>query len=245
MDKERKGLFGRLLEFWTEKIRMGEEDRTGFWYKTDILEEHFAEMGTVVAQNQREIQNIFVQEMTEILPQAEKPVVLAEEKQKKMKTDVENIGERNGYTTIFSTERLLEERREETEENKIGSIFLWEIPEADGGKRSIVPVEKNVMQEEAFSFSEECVMQKEKDEISFSEERILQKGKGEFFFAKEMAGQTEDEGFTFAEEQTIQKREEEKTERRASKSVVDVEELMREMTRRLWEEREGCGRRLR
>ena len=43
MEKERKGLFERLMDFWREKIYMVGEDKIGFWYEKDSLEEHCAE----------------------------------------------------------------------------------------------------------------------------------------------------------------------------------------------------------
>ena len=45
MEKERKGLFGRLLDFWKEKIAMGQTDSIGFWNDVEAVENHFAEMG--------------------------------------------------------------------------------------------------------------------------------------------------------------------------------------------------------
>ena len=39
MEKERKGLFERLMDFWKEKIYMAGEDRIGFWYEKNPLED--------------------------------------------------------------------------------------------------------------------------------------------------------------------------------------------------------------
>lgn len=200
MEKERKGLFGRLMAFWTEKIRMVGEDRIGFWHETAFSEEHRAEMGAVAALNQRETRKVFAEEMAEILPQREEPAVLVGKKRKEIGAEAENISERKEHTTIFKAERFREMREEATDENRMRSVFLWEMPEEEGEKRSIVPVAENMVRKEEPPFVEEAV-----------------RGKGEKV----------------------------KTEKKQPKSAVDVEELMREMTRRLWEEREGCGRRLR
>ena len=60
MEKERKGLFERLMDFWKEKIYMAGEDRIGFWYEKDPLEEHLAEMGTTADVSQKEMQKNFL-----------------------------------------------------------------------------------------------------------------------------------------------------------------------------------------
>ena len=59
MEKERKGLFERLMDFWKEKIYMVGEDRIGFWYEKSYLEEYSAEMGDMDAVRQKEVQKIF------------------------------------------------------------------------------------------------------------------------------------------------------------------------------------------
>ena len=63
MEKKRKGLFERLMDFWKEKIHMVGEDRIGFWYEKESLEEHFAEMGAVADVSRKEVQkNFFTEE---------------------------------------------------------------------------------------------------------------------------------------------------------------------------------------
>lgn len=42
MEKEKKGLFGRLLDFWKEKIGAGETKGIGFWNGARELENRFA-----------------------------------------------------------------------------------------------------------------------------------------------------------------------------------------------------------
>ena len=54
MEKEKKGLFGRLLDFWKEKVGMGETDSIGFWKEAEPLEKHFSEIGAVDVLNQQE-----------------------------------------------------------------------------------------------------------------------------------------------------------------------------------------------
>ena len=65
MEKEKKGLFGRLLDFWTEKIGIGETDSIGFWHEKRTVENHFAEMGAVAALSQQETKRAFWEEAAE------------------------------------------------------------------------------------------------------------------------------------------------------------------------------------
>ena len=65
MEKERKGLFGRLLDFWREKFDMGETDSIGFWHEKEGLGQYFSEMGAVASLTQEETKRIFRQEEKE------------------------------------------------------------------------------------------------------------------------------------------------------------------------------------
>ena len=56
LEKEKKGLFGRMLDFWREKIGMGETDGIGFWNDRENVENHFAEMGAVASLMQRALE---------------------------------------------------------------------------------------------------------------------------------------------------------------------------------------------
>lgn len=202
MEKEKKGLFGRLLEFWREKISMGEMDSIGFWHEKADVENRFSEMGAVAVLSQEETKKTFWQEMGKDASEEEMGVFLSETV-KEEKTDLleeaEKMGKQNG-SRIFAAEVFQEEKKKETEEKGIGKAFLWEVPEKETEKRSIVPV----MEEAA------------------EEKRIVME-----------------------EEQEMPKREDMKKEEQQAEPVIDIEKLMRQMTKKLWEERESCGRRLR
>ncbi len=53
------------------------------------------------------------------------------------------------------------------------------------------------------------------------------------------------EGLPVEEEKELPKQEGKKREETQAEPVIDIERLMRQMTKKLWEEREGSGRRLR
>ena len=57
--------------------------------------------------------------------------------------------------------------------------------------------------------------------------------------------QAEQETVVSTEQMEVFKPEQKKRDEKKTVSEVDIEKLMRQMTQKLWEEREGCGRRLR
>lgn len=207
MEKEKKGLFLRLLDFWKEKISMSGMDRIGFWHEKEAVENHFAEMGTVAALSQRETKKVFWEEAA-----AEKEKAALEEsileKQKRglhmeaaeeENTDRETL-EEGTRGILFSAELLRERGQAEKKENVMRRAFFTETAEEGREKRSIVPVSAEAVTEE-----------------------------------KVYAG----------EEEKITAKETHKKEETQTESVIDIEKLMRQMTKKLWEERESCGRRLR
>ena len=207
MEKEKKGLFGRLLDFWKEKISMGGMDSIGFWHEKEDVENHFAEMGAVAALSQRETKKVFWEEAA---AETEKTAFVESilEKQKSiLRTETaeeEKIGgetaEKGKKGTLFSAEILRENGLAEKKETGMRQAFFTEIAEEEREKRSIVPVFAEAAEEERVHAAEEEKMP----------------------------------------EKEIHKKEETQTE-----SVIDIEGLMRQMTKKLWEERESCGRRLR
>ena len=192
MERERKGLFERLMDFWKEKIYMAGEDRIGFWYEKDPLEEHLAEMGTVTYANQKEEKKNFFSEkeeqrqMLHEMFSADK----TEEPQKKKES-------------IFSESVQMFKENEEAEKSRNAQVLLWEEPEMEKVRRKSIAI---AVQEE--------------------------KAKGERIAAEIREEKAEDREMSARIEQ-------QKT------AEIDVEKLMQQITKKLWEEREGCGRRLR
>lgn len=207
MEKEKKGLFGRLLDFWKEKISMGGMDSIGFWHEKEDVENHFAEMGAVAALSQRETKKVFWKEAAAETEKTAFAESILEKQKSILRTETaeeEKIGgetaEKGKKGTLFSAEILRENGLAEKKETGMRQAFFTEIAEEEREKRSIVPV-----------FAEAA-----------EEERV----------------HAEEEEKMIAEE--IHKKEETQTE-----AVLDIEKLMRQMTKKLWEERESCGRRLR
>ena len=208
MEKEKEGLFGRLVHFWKEKIRMQGEDGIGFWKVADDVENHFAEMGAVTVLSQKETRGTFWQEEAERKVQEKKVIqLLPEAEMVKVRKEISEEAEEREEKAeqgkrIFMAERFLEGKTERADGSDLRPVFMRNMPEEDGKKRDIIPVlEKN------------SVMQ-EREQIS----DVMQEGKTVEDVQKE--------------EKSVEQR-------------VDVEQLMREITKRLREEREGCGRRLR
>ena len=202
MEKEKKGLFGRLLDFWKEKIGMGEMDSIGFWNGEEAVENHFAEMGAVAVLNQQETKKNFWEEQTEMSSEGKGWELLSDEKTEKkyFRENDRTIEERKEPAAIFTAEIFREKSQKETEDNMMGRSLLWKEPVEEQATRRIIPV----------------VMETANEKKEYAER-----------------------------EEPVPKKEESRKEEKQTETMVDIEKLMQEMTKRLWEERESCGRRLR
>lgn len=201
MEKERKGLFGRMLHFWREKISMSDGDGIGFWNGKETMENHFAELGAVAALSQAETKKIFW-EMAEKVPAKESNENVAMQsadiqREKRLflqEKEKEPLAEKHQSSIL----RMSEMRLGEDSKTVFGKVFQQEIE--FGERRKIIPVA----------------------EESAEQPKIVSK-----------------------EIPEVPKMEKVKAEEKQTLSEMDIEKLMRQMTRKLWEEREGCGRRLR
>ena len=211
MEKEKKGLFGRLLDFWKEKIGIGGTDSIGFWHEKRTVENHFAEMGTVAALSQQEMKRVFWEEAAETVFQQEEMenIVLGKrkdaviEKKEDSASEMQEESERaeNKRTTrIFTAELFREEKQAEAEKEGMGRTFFLEKPVEEVEWRRVIPVTAEMAHEKKVALEEP---------------------------------------------QEMEKREEPQRKEVQAEPVVDIEKLMRQMTKKLWEERESCGRRLR
>lgn len=206
MEKEKKGLFGRLLDFWKEKISLGETEGIGFWNDTENAENHFAEMGAVASLTQEETKKAFWKETAGMTQdETEERIFFVEEaeKEKPIEEEKEAANKKRNRAKLFAEEVFRNGgwETEATEESRLGEVFLWEMPEEEKTARNIIPVAEEAEQEEEATETEAG------QEIPMEE---------------------------------IPKREEKQRE-----TQIDIEKLMRQMTKKLWEERESCGRRLR
>lgn len=215
MEQEKKGLFGRLLEFWmgkaeeknggigfwsgekaekpimTEKMQeilpQGKAEKKAFWEET---------IQTAAEKKEKEEQEFLQKERKQFFS-GEKT---EEKKETALQTAEEKVQEKKTIVPIFTAEIFREETERRTEEERQKTIFLREQPLEERTQRKIVPIA----------------------EVQGS--------------AKKAVAETEAE----------QPQEKEKKEREETKHAeIDIERLMREMTKRLWEERETSGRRLR
>ena len=190
-----------MLDFWREKIGMGETDGIGFWNDRENVENHFAEMGAVASLTQEETKKDFWQETAEsVLEEATEGELFFAEKKKPVQKEEANPQEKRRTARLLTAEMFRLEQEDAVEEERLGQVFLWETPGMEEEKRSIVPVMEEVVQEEEKT--------EKKAEESPEREKIKKEGQ-----------QVESE--------------------------IDIEKLMRQMTKKLWEERESCGRRLR
>ena len=201
MEKKRKGLFERLMDFWREKIYMVGEDRIGFWYEKDSLEEHFVEMGAVADMNRKEVQKNFSFEM--------------EEKQQRVldmfSAEKAEVPQKKKESVFVESMQMFKEN-EEAEKSRNAQVLLWEEPEMEKEKRERVTID--VQEAKAKKERIVPVVREEKTTESFAEEK-----EGDWERPARIEQQKNVE--------------------------IDVEKLMQQITKKLWEERESCGRRLR
>lgn len=216
MQQEKKGLFGRLLDFWKEKT---EETGggIGFWSGGKTEGKTAAEnRQDALPQEKAEKKPFFWEETVRTAKEKkaeeaetfgqERRRSFAEEKTEKAKgtalrTAEESTQERKTIAPIFTAEIFREktERREAEERRK--TIFMQEAPFAEQKKRKTIPIVAET------GLAEKAAVAEEAEDVP----------------------------------QEAPKKEREQ----AKGTEIDIERLMREMTKRLWEEREASGRRLR
>lgn len=201
MQQEKRGLFGRLLDFWKEKAEEA-GGGIGFWSggKTE---------GKTAAENRQDA-----------LPQekAEKKPFFWEET---VRTAKEKKAEE---AETFGQERRRSFAEEKTEEAKGPALRTAE--ESTQERKTIAPI-----------FTAETFGQERRRPFAEQEKRKTIPIVAETGLAEKAAA---------AEETKEVPQEAPKKEREQAKGAeIDIERLMREMTKRLWEEREASGRRLR
>ena len=137
MEKEKKGLFGRLMEFWRGKIGMDEANGIGFWHEKADVENHFSEMGAVAVLSQEETKKTFWEKTESTVSEKIKEGFLTEtvkEEKAKFPEETEKAGKQSGFR-IFAAEVFREEKGEEavmgivvTTTIKINSQILKLLP---------------------------------------------------------------------------------------------------------------------
>ena len=214
MAEEKKGLFGRLLDFWKEKTEE-KGGGIGFWNR------------------EKEEQGKAAEKWQDVLPQekAEKPTFSEET----MRIAKEKKEEEQGLLQKEGKQFFVEEKAEEKQEPA-----LWTAEESMQERKTIIPIFT------AAVFREKTERQEEKEKrnlIFWQEEPFAEQEKRKTIPIAAESTPAEKET---AEEETEKPQETPKKEREQAKGAeIDIERLMREMTKRLWEERETSGRRLR
>ena len=201
MEKERKGLFERLMDFWKEKIHMVGEDKIGFWYEKDSLEEHFAEMDAVDDVNRKNVQKTFFPEKEEKQQRIQE--MFSAEKAEEQTKEKESI---------FAESVKMFKENEEAERSRNAQVLQWKEPVMEKRNRENIVIIEQEEKTKGERIADE--IREEKNAESFAEEK------------------EEDRGMSARIEQQ-------------NSAEIDVEKLMQQITKKLWEEREGCGRRLR
>lgn len=196
MEKEKKGLFARLLDFWKEKVGGTETDGIGFWKEKKM------DGGSVGADVPVRGMETRLLRQEEEIPVQEKKIFFTES-ENRWKRALEAAEDptrihKKSKTGILTAEIFRQEKEEETEKSGIGKAFFKDAEEREK-PRNIIPVAEPA---------------KKTKETEREEERPL-----------------------YIEEK-------QKDEKRGE-AQIDIEKLMRQMTKKLWEERESCGRRLR
>jgi len=219
MEKERQGLFQRLLSFWQGKTEADAEKGIGFWNGAEPEGKPFAEVGKLFSVGREEMKKPFWEETADAVVERRKREEMIFEKQK-IAPDV--FAQQETGEAVLDRETVVEgeakksiwENREETvgkkgrifsvdlfreDKEKSGSeLFFMESPEGPQEKRARIPALADGQQK--------------KEPIT--EEQVLK-------------------------QEVIRKKEVQ------AEPGIDIEKLMRQMTEKLWEEREGCSRRFR
>lgn len=230
--KEKKGLFAQLASFWKESIRMGLEESIGFWmgaekeqYKESSSERFTTqERKTLRQEGAADVLRAKKQE-TGLLAQERTIFAAAEKEQDKgAKIFTEKAEETRKADVAPRRTRLFSAGKAEKEQNRRET-------EADG----LFLTGGIFRRETETSGGNEPLWRQPEEEAE--RRRIVP-------VAAKEAAETISERKAEAE-QEIFAAQTEKREEKQTEPSFDIDVLMGQITKRLWEERESCGRRLR
>lgn len=229
--KEKKGLFARLAYFWKETIRMGLEESIGFWMGAE-KERHRESSGEGFAAWERktlwqkgaaEVFGTKKQE-TGLLAQERMIFAAAEQEQGKgarssaEKAEGDAQGEAKKSVGFFAEGKAKDRPDGRTKE---GDRPLW------GMER--FPKETAAEDGNVFLWRQPEAEEERHRIVPTAAKRT----------AEPIAQRKTEEVQEIFAEQTA------KQEKKQAEPSFDIDGLMRQITKRLWEERESCGRRLR
>lgn len=228
MGMKEKGLFARFLDFWKEKTEEGGAG-IGFWSEKKT-EKALAAEGMPEAQKE-----------TEKLTFWEKTVQRTAEQ----KAEEQGLFRREGRR-IFSEEKKEKERKESLLQVMERDVREWKEPLLETAEQSAqakkMPLP--IFAAEIFREEAEWSTEKEKRKTIFLQETPLEE-KEERKPVPIIATESRLAEETAAEEKEMpQQLQKEAKAEREQMPEIDIERLMQEMTKKLWEEREMSGRRL-
>ena len=227
MEKEEKGLFVRLMEAWKERLETAAEGGIGFWTDGKDMEEleengEARESRSLSREKEKQTfwretaqRNRAEKEREGRIFSGEKEVFFAEEGKKK-----------DGPLLTEKEERDLRQRAEMDERAQTGkrntSFFMAEI-----FRRERMAEERESRTGGTFLWETPEEEGEKRRILPMAEER------------EQKRAAPLGEGREPPEEKTMER------EEKQAEPPLDIEMLMAQITKRLWEERESCGRRLR
>ena len=145
--------------------------------------------------------------------------------------------------TQMETKQLFDEAEKATEERQRALFGMWEKDEEKPLRMTEEEETGKSEQKNVELFRGDAFWQEERREKETAEERSV--------FLREMEMESEKQMISAVKEEVEPVEMQEfteatkKREQKKAEPAVDIEKLMRQITERLWEEREGCGRKLR
>jgi hypothetical protein len=145
--------------------------------------------------------------------------------------------------TQEETKRLFDEVEKTTEARQTGFFDMREKDEEKPLRMAEEEKTRKSEQRNVELFRGDAFWREERREKEEAEERSVFLREMEMESEKQMISAVKEEAESAEMQETaeIMKKQEEKK----AEPAVDIEKLMRQITERLWEEREGCGRKLR
>lgn len=230
---EKKGLFERLTEFWREKIGAEEAEGIGFWTKGKPTEKSFAGKAAAFAE-QKERKRTFWEKRATLAEKEQERGILEQEKRFFF------LEQENGQEWHTKNAEDADGEKKSAREKKIAG--------EEKAVQAALPLKKTAL------FTAELFpgkMQTEAEESRLGQMFLLEKPEGK------KKRQSIAPAAEFAKPEKVAPQESEKPQERAAESeaakaetlrteeIFDIEKLMQQITKKLWEERESCGRRLR
>ena len=145
--------------------------------------------------------------------------------------------------TQAETKQLFDEAEKVTAERPTGLFDMWEKDEEKPLRMAEEEKTRKSEQRNVELFRGGAFWREERREKEEAEERSVFLREMELESEKQMISAVKEEVEPAEMQETAETTK--KREQKKAEPAVDIEKLMRQITERLWEEREGCGRKLR